>query len=335
MHRVTPFDPQAATPQQRLAIGELLTLCHSVSRPEDPPLVPQREADGLLQTQPEHEQLYWAVWDGEAAIACACLSYSTTENLHAASAWLQVHPQRRRRGLGREVAKVVQARAQASGRRLITFSTFSRLPAAAAFAQSLGAVAAQENRISQLVLAEVDQKLMQQWTQRPAGEPYQLHIWPTQIPSEYLERYADLLTFLNDAPKGDVELDDFKITPEMVRAWEKNMAELGEQVFTLTVEDTRSGELVGLTETAWTPERATLIDQMATVVRPSARGQGLGKWLKAAMFLHLQGKTPGAQYLRTGNAEENAAMLGINIKMGFKPWASTTRWKLEDKPHVI
>lgn len=69
-------------------------------------------------------------------------------------------------------------------------------------------------------------------------------------------------------------------------------------------------------------------------VRPSARGQGLGKWLKAAMLERIPAEYAGAEYVRTGNAEENAAMLGINVSLGFRPWAQTTEWQLkkEDAP---
>ena len=74
-----------------------------------------------------------------------------------------------------------------------------------------------------------------------------------------------------------------------------------------------------------------LADELAgaSAVFVAARGLGLGKWLKAAMLKHVQAHCPGARWIQTNNADENAAMLGINVKMGFQPWAQFTEWQLK------
>ena len=100
------------------------------------------------------------------------------------------------------------------------------------------------------------------------------------------------------------------------------------EVALIAAEDTRTGELVDYTETFWHPTRAALVYQGATAVRPGARGQGLGQWLKAQMLRHVLAECPGARWVRTNNAEENAAMLRINVALGFRPWASFTEWQL-------
>jgi len=38
---------------------------------------------------------------------------------------------------------------------------------------------------------------------------------------------------------------------------------------------------------------------------------------------------PEAKFVRTGNADSNAAMLGINQALGFKPYLSHCVWQLE------
>ena len=53
--------------------------------------------------------------------------------------------------------------------------------------------------------------------------------------------------------------------------------------------------------------------------------------IKAAMISHLQTQNPALRFIRTNNAEENAAMLGINVAMGFEPWASLSEWKIQVK----
>ncbi|GAA5535021.1 GNAT family N-acetyltransferase [Deinococcus aluminii] len=324
---VSPFDPAAASPEARLAVGRLLVACHAFAYPDDPPLLPEREAVSLTHVTPGEATAHFVVWDGEQALGWGSLDYHLTQNRHAAHARLLVHPGQRRRGLGRELGRALEAVARQEGRRVVTFATTSQAPAGEAFARTLGAEAALPMRQSQLVMAEVADSRLDAWTTRPDGDPYRLHVWG-RVPDEFLPRTADMMMVMNTAPRGDLEVDDWTITPEMIRAWEGMIGDAGEVRFLMAAEDTRSGELAGYTEVFWSPDRAALVYQGATAVRPSARGQGLGKWLKAAMLRHVRAHCPGARFIRTNNANENAAMLGINVALGFTPWASLTEWQV-------
>ena len=323
----TAFDPKTETPGRRLAVAEVMCAAFAAAYPADPPLIPEREAHSLTHETPGERSEHVVVWDGPRALAWGMLEYSLTENLHLVHARLLVHPDARRRGLGRQIARTLEARARALGRSLVTFMTAERAPAGAPFARTLGAEAALPMRRSQLVLEAVSPELLRDWTVRPEGEPYALHLWEA-LPEAYLARMADMVMVMNTAPRGDIEMDDWTVTPDMLRSWEKQLAEDGVRRLTAVVEDTRSGELVGFSDVYWSPERAPLVFQGGTAVRPSARGHGLGKWLKAAVLLRLPAFAPGARFVRTSNAEENAAMLGINVALGFAPWDSQTEWKL-------
>ncbi|MBZ9749965.1 GNAT family N-acetyltransferase [Deinococcus sp. HMF7604] len=325
---VSPFDPHTAAPEKRLAVGRLLAEGFAFANPDDPPLVPEKEALGLTHQLPTERKSHLVVWQGARAVAWGTLEYDTEQNTHMAHARLLVAPDWRQRGLGRAVGAALRDQAARLGRTVVTFGTTSRVPAGEAYAQTLGAQAALPMRQSRLPLAGLDQDLLREWQVRPESDPYRLHVWLT-VPDDYLERAAQMMMVMNTAPKGDLEQDDWTITPEMIRAWDAMIEESGEIRTLMAVEDTRTGELVAYSEVFWMPERQGPVFQGATAVRPDARGQGLGKWVKAAMLDHICAHCEGARWVQTNNAKENAAMLGINVKLGFAPWSTFTEWQLK------
>ncbi|SEJ16140.1 Acetyltransferase (GNAT) family protein [Deinococcus reticulitermitis] len=324
---VTAFDAHAATPQERLALGRFLSETQRLNHPELPPHDPAQLAQSLLSTTSDHRTGRFTVCgEGGVVMAYGRLGQDTAQNRHLAHVHVSVHPDWRRRGLGRAVANALRERGEAwEARTLIGFTT-DRLSGSEPFARSLGAEVALEHRTSQLMLAEVDSELLRRWQTRPPGEPYRLHEW-RRIPDEDLGRAAEMMMVMNTAPRGAVEAEDWRITPEQVREWEDVLEREGVHRLLNVIEDTRSGELVALSDVTWHPDRAALVDQGMTAVRPSARGQGLGQWVKAALTERIRRECPGAEYVLTGNAEENAAMLAINVALGFRPWARTVEWQ--------
>ena len=71
-----------------------------------------------------------------------------------------------------------------------------------------------------------------------------------------------------------------------------------------------------------------MIEQQFTGVLPSARGRGLGKWIKAAMLTHIRDVYPDVRWVSTGNAGSNAPMLAINKKLGFKQFRVGSEYQM-------
>jgi GNAT superfamily N-acetyltransferase len=93
--------------------------------------------------------------------------------------------------------------------------------------------------------------------------------------------------------------------------------------------DRATGKFAGYTETVWNPNRPEVLRQDMTGVFPQYRNKGLGRWLKAAMLDKVLKERPQVKYVRTGNADSNAAMLKINTALGFKPYMADTLWQVE------
>jgi GNAT superfamily N-acetyltransferase len=88
------------------------------------------------------------------------------------------------------------------------------------------------------------------------------------------------------------------------------------------------GVISGITDVQYAPYQPTMIHQGFTGVRADARGRGLGKWLKAAMLLHVRDLYPQLEVVITENAGSNAPMLAINTRMGFKQYRAGTEYQI-------
>ena len=58
------------------------------------------------------------------------------------------------------------------------------------------------------------------------------------------------------------------------------------------------------------------------------RGHALGKWLKAAVALHVLDRWDGVTAFTTSNAASNDAMLGINTAMGYVLRSASSTWEV-------
>ena len=323
---LTVHDPTALSFEERLEIARHDAECALFAAPDDPPPVAVSGAHELGFAAEDEGKMVVLARAGGRLVGRAYLGYAISQNTDKGFLGVTVHPEFRWRGLGRALALRAGQLALELGRTTYEAATSTREPQGEVFAAGLGAKAALPMIISELRLDTLDQAQLQTWVQRPEDDTYALHRF-ARVPDSEFSRVAAIMKVMNTAPRGDLEFDDWKITPEMVASWQEMTEASGEKRLLYAAEHLPSRELVGYTEVFWHPERAALVYQGATGVRPDHRGQGLGKWLKAAVLLDLPAHNPGGSRLRTGNADSNAAMLGINRALGFAPVFGRTEWQ--------
>ena len=331
---IEPFAFADATDAEYEALNRHGNRGRAETLPDDPP-TPLEETIAQMKNIPPFVGIHaWIGWNDDKTeiIASGVVSFLRTEdNQHLAQCELYVDPEYRRQGLGRSLLRQATAAAQTENRRLLITETNERVPAGEAFMMRFGAERGLEMHINQLTLSELDPALIEQWQTEGAARAagFTLGFWNGAYPDDQIEAVAKLMDVMNTAPRENLDMEDMHTAPEQIRQREQMEAAMGVQRWTLYATETATGRFAGYTETSWKPSRPEVVSQGSTGVFPELRGLGLGRWLKAAMLARILADRSEAKFVRTGNADSNAAMLGINHALGFKPYMSTCVWQVE------
>lgn len=336
-------DPSAIAP--RLLAG--LQRFHAAMIPDRSPGDPPRSEPYLRAMYAARARIadlgsrtWWTGKDapGEAATDVRGVATATftrrPDNRHILATEIGVAPAHRRRGLGTALLRTLAREARADGRTTLLGSVLSvegaPEPAGAAFAHAFGAEPGLAAHVNRLLLERLDREQLQRWVaegERRAPEVSLLAL-DGDYPEELLDPIARIFTAMHSAPHGTLPVEPALLTPAMLRDRSRALLERGFRRWSLFARRRDDGELVGATLVLAEPETEHYLVQDDTVVLPAWRGRGIAKWLKAAMALRLAREVPAARELRTGNADANAPMLAINLRMGYEPWLVETVWQV-------
>lgn len=149
-----------------------------------------------------------------------------------------------------------------------------------------------------------------------------------QIPASIIKEFTEVFTELgNLVPLGDLEEETVE-TPESRRTKEQLFDKLGIINISLITRE-NDGRISGIAEIQYSKETPYLVEQDITGVLPKYRGQGIGKWLKAAMLFYIRDNFPEVTTINTGNADSNAPMLSFNERMGFRKHLTEKCYKFQ------
>lgn len=314
---IFPFDSPAD--------AERIVRIHNVYRKERLPfLVDATAAEYVAKNDEPNITFRHFVLPGDdggdvAMVTTAVWKDGTNPNL----VWAQlgVHPDHRRRGIGRLLVRKIHDVAVESGRTTIEAGGTSTVPAAKAFAGRIGADAALTEHVNVADVREIDRSMLASWRDEgPHRAPdYDVLIYEDIIPEEHYAGIAGLFMMADqDMPLGDLEYEPQAETAETVRQRLEQAADHVERV-TVLAQHRTSGSLVAFSEIVVVGGNSETLQTTLTVVDRDHRGHALGKWIKAEAVLRSLDRYPDAIRIVTENAVSNTPMLGINTLIGFRP----------------
>jgi GNAT superfamily N-acetyltransferase len=281
-------------------------------------------------------------------------SWSLDRGAPEGQVFVEVHPDFRRRGIGRALLERAIDAARRSGHGVLHsdflssvvdsptvdriaklvpptgFGAIERGDPGAEFALAHGFALEQVERLSRLRLP-IDARVLEEslaTARAAAGDNYDLVWWLGETPDEWLADFALLRTRMStDTPSGELEVTEELWTPERVRQGDHVRESSWFGALTIAARHIPSGTLAGFSELTVPEELDRPASQNDTLVLSEHRGHRLGMLMKAANLELLLEHFPGHPSVLTSNAEENRPMLSVNEALGFEPAAYGGVWE--------
>lgn len=248
---------------------------------------------------------------------------------HVCHIHVGVHPDRRGRGIGRAMLGLVLQAAGSAGKSLLIGWTTDRLDAGSQFAAGFGAQPLARLQTSKVRLSDLNINLLHAWLKevtRQAND-YEMMEIEGAYPDDMLPGILELRDCVTDSSPEEALLPELPITSlgemRLVEAWRA-----GQRRRSAIVVHKSTGEIAGFTEIHFPNENIRSIRQAATIVHPTHRRIGLGKWLKATMLQWIVSSLPEAEEIVTANGISNVPILEMNGALGFERWMVHTAWEI-------
>lgn len=269
--------------------------------------------------------------DGVLGFAVARLPHEdNTDTAHLSG---HVHPDARRRGVGRALLAEAVALAGSAGRTKIYSGAWqgdvggAALEAMGFSSQGLGV-----NAVRRLDLHTAGTGLWQRVYDEAlghAGDYELLHqVGPT--PDHLLDDMMKLHAAINDAPLDDPEAEHGAWDVDRLRAYDEAMAGRQQTVYRVMARHRASGEWAGLSILCVDEFQPTVAFQEDTSVVRAHRGHRLGLLMKADMLRWISEERPEVAATDTWNATTNHHMIAVNERLGATVIAHHQTYRLRE-----
>jgi GNAT superfamily N-acetyltransferase len=246
-------------PDDRAAVRDYVAVANAVRAADSPfehPMT-ERDAAGILRYGWDLDPVlpYLLRVDGEA-VALGEYDVSRRDNFHLAWLTVQVHPEHRRRGHGSALLDALVARARTEGRTSVGLDGWESA-ATTGFAARHGFDLKQVEVARRQVVAELDWPRLDKLYDEalPHAAAYELVRSAGMTPEQDLEAVAAMVAAINDAPTGDLDVEDEVFTPQRVRDYDEAQRGRGHRVHTVFARHRATGDLAGQTTVAVDGER--------------------------------------------------------------------------------
>ncbi len=318
--RIDPFDDAAVD-----AWWDAYAAARRVDMGENAVIWSREESRAELQ-QPSattDRRAFAAIEHGEV-IGSASLALSLKDNVHIGAIGVNVPEEHRRHGVGSALLAHVEREAAAAGRTTMRADIFWPASAPAdgtgepgrEFARRHGYDVAIGDLQSRLDLPVPDAVIDELLAEAPA-DGYTVRTWSGPVPDDLVAEWAALDALLDtEAPTGDLDIEASSADVADYRADEQLIARQGRTSYG-TAALTADGHIAAYTQIVVSRDDGNAY-QWGTLVRRQDRGRRLGLRVKLENLRMLQRLSPGTTRVYTFNADENAHMLAVNTRLGFR-----------------
>ncbi|MFF0720378.1 GNAT family N-acetyltransferase [Verrucosispora sp. NA02020] len=315
---VREWDPRTASSAEIASLLDTLNAVLAVDLPQDPPWRESSVREYLTEVMPGERRIAWVAQAESAADGTPGPILGQVHVLLLGSIGVLevlVHPDHRRRGLGRDLVLRASRRVYQEGFESIGVEVVGDTPAVA-FYESLGFSREYVETRSVLDLAGVD------WTELAemstgVGAGYHVQFHPGGPPDDLIEAYARAKAEIRDVEDGELRPSSYD--PQRLRDSLDCLHRRGMKPYIVLALHEKTGEVAGLTEVVVPAQHPTRADQYDTIVVQEHRGYGIDRAIKARMLLELRSAEPHLTEVQTWNAQANEAMLKVNAELGYRP----------------